>query len=73
VTQVVIAGVSTSMGVESTARQAFELGYNVTLPVDAMADANADTHANSIGRIFPRLGETGTTREIIDMLERREV
>ena len=73
VTQVVIAGVSTSMGVESTARQAFELGYNVTLPVDAMADANAETHANSIGRIFPRLGETGTTREIIDMLERREV
>ena len=35
VTQVVIAGVATSLGVESTARQAHELGFNVTLAVDA--------------------------------------
>ncbi|MBS0517121.1 MAG: isochorismatase family protein [Proteobacteria bacterium] len=69
VTQVVVVGVSTSAGVESTARQAHELGFNVTLATDAMADLNADAHANSIGRIFPRLGETGTTREIIALLD----
>ncbi len=69
VTQVVIVGISTSAGVESTARQAFELGYNVTLAVDAMTDMNADAHANSVARIFPRIGETGTTAEIIDLLE----
>jgi nicotinamidase-related amidase len=69
VTQVVIAGVATSIGVESTARHALELGFNVTLAVDAMTDMNPDAHANSITRIFPRLGETGTTREIIDLLE----
>ena len=68
VTQVVIAGVATSIGVESTARYAYELGFNVTLAVDAMTDMNADAHTNSIARIFPRLGETGTTREIIDLL-----
>lgn len=68
VTQVVLAGVSTSAGVESTARQAYELGYNVTLAIDAMADMNADAHANSITRIFPRLGETGTTQAIVDRL-----
>jgi nicotinamidase-related amidase len=71
VTQVVILGVATSIGVESTARYASELGFNVTLAVDAMADLNADAHHNSITRIFPRLGETGTTREIIDLLEKR--
>jgi nicotinamidase-related amidase len=69
VTQVVIAGVATSIGVESTARYAYELGFNVTLAIDAMTDMNADAHANSIARIFPRLGETGTTREIIELLD----
>lgn len=69
VTQVVIAGISTSIGVESTARSAYELGFNVTFAIDAMTDRNPDAHFNSITRIFPRLGETGTTREIIDLLD----
>jgi nicotinamidase-related amidase len=71
VTQVVISGVATSAGVESTARQAHELGFNVTLAIDAMTDRSADAHANSLARIFPRLGETGKTQDILDLLERR--
>lgn len=69
VSQVVVAGIATSAGVESTARQAYELGYNVTLAVDAMTDMNGDAHANSVARIFPRIGETGTTDEIIALLD----
>ena len=68
VTQVVIAGVATSLGVESTARQAHEHGFNVTLAIDAMTDMGAEAHASSVARIFPRLGETGTTQEIIGLL-----
>ena len=68
VTEVVIAGVATSAGVESTARHAHELGFNVALAVDAMTDMNTEVHRNSLTRVFPRLGETGTTREIIDHL-----
>ncbi|UVK50992.1 cysteine hydrolase [Mesorhizobium sp. AR02] len=71
VTQVVIAGVSTSMGVEATARHARDLGFNVTLAVDAMTDGNPDAHANSIDRIFPKLGESGTTRDVLDLLAKR--
>jgi nicotinamidase-related amidase len=71
VTQVVIVGVATSIGVESTARHAYENGFHVTLAVDAMTDMNADAHTNSITRIFPRLGATGTTQEIIDLLNTR--
>jgi nicotinamidase-related amidase len=71
VTQVVIVGVSTSAGVESTARQAYEHGFNVTLAVDAMTDMNLDAHTNSVTRIFPKLGETGTTQEILDLLNSR--
>jgi len=71
VTQVVIAGVATSNGVEATARHAYELGFNVTLAVDCMTDLSPEAHLNSIARIFPKLGETGTSREIIEILERR--
>ena len=65
----VIAGVSTSAGVESTARHAHELGFNVALAIDAMTDMSADAHLNSVTRIFPRLGETGTTQQIVDLLK----
>lgn len=68
VTQIVLCGIATSIGVESTARQAFEAGYHVTLATDAMTDMNADAHENSVSRIFPRLGETGTVDEIIAVL-----
>ncbi len=70
VTQVVLAGVATSIGVESTARQAYECGFNVVLAIDAMTDLNADAHMNSVTRIFPRLGETDTAQNIIDLLDR---
>ena len=69
VTQIVIAGIATSFGVESTARFAHELEFNVTLAIDAMTDMSLDAHTNSVTRIFPRLGETGTTAEIIDLLD----
>ncbi|QQC67279.1 isochorismatase family protein [Paraburkholderia ginsengisoli] len=69
VTQVVLVGIATSIGVESTARYASELGLNVTLVVDAMTDLNADAHTNSVTRIFPRLGETGTTQELLALLD----
>jgi nicotinamidase-related amidase len=71
VTQIVLAGVATSAGVESTARHAHELGFNVTLATDAMTDASLEAHTNSVTRIFPRLGETGTAQDIIDLLDAR--
>ncbi len=71
VTQVVIVGVATSMGVESTARQAHELGFNVALPLDAMTDLDAELHAVTTTKLFPRLGETGTTAEVLALLEPR--
>lgn len=69
VTQVVLTGVATSVGVESTARFAHELGFNVTLAIDAMTDMSADAHDNSVTRIFPKLGETGTTDDIVQLLD----
>jgi nicotinamidase-related amidase len=68
VTQVVLAGVSTSSGVESTARSAHDHGYHVVLATDAIADPDPDSHRHSLERIFPKLGETATSAEIINFL-----
>ena len=69
VTQLLLAGIATSNGVESTARQAYENGFHVTLAIDAMTDPNMDSHNYSLNKIFPRLGETGTTQEILNLFE----
>lgn len=68
VTQIVLTGIATSIGVESTARAAYEHGYHVTLATDAMSDRSAEAHRASVEQLFPRLGETGTTAEILDLL-----
>jgi nicotinamidase-related amidase len=68
VTQIVLTGVATSVGVESTARSAYDCGYNVVLVVDAMTDRNADAHRHSVEKIFPRLGETDTTENVLRLL-----
>ena len=70
-TQVVIAGVSTGTGVEATARPAYELGFNVSLAIDAMTDMRAEAHDYSIRNVFPRLGALGTSQKIIDLLPTR--
>jgi len=71
VTQVVITGVATGTGVEATARQAYEQGFNVTLAIDAMTDMRAEAHDYSVRNVFLRLGETGTADDIIALLEKR--
>jgi nicotinamidase-related amidase len=71
VTQIVLAGVATSSGVEATARNAYDHGYNVTLVVDAMTDLSTDAHRHSVETIFPRLGETATTADVIRSLTER--
>lgn len=67
VTGIVIAGISTSIGVEGTARAASERAYNISFAIDAMTDLQEEAHQRSIKYIFPRMGETGSTEEIINM------
>ncbi|MEV6791101.1 isochorismatase family protein [Streptomyces sp. NPDC051320] len=68
ITQVVVGGIATAIGVESTARSAHERGYHVTIATDAITDLDAETHRNSVERVFPRLGETDTTEAIVKLL-----
>jgi nicotinamidase-related amidase len=68
VTNIVLCGIATSIGVESTARDAYERAYNLTFASDAMTDLNPDGHDRALRIIFPRMGEIGTTDEILGKL-----
>jgi len=65
---VVLTGVATSFGIESSARQAYDLGYNVAIVVDAVTDPNPQAHEESVTRLFPTLGQTGTSAELLALL-----
>jgi nicotinamidase-related amidase len=63
-----LGGISTNIGVESTARAAWEHGYALVLAEDAMSAANAEQHQFAVDTIFPRLGRVRSTAAILDML-----
>lgn len=73
ITGVVLAGVSTRIGVEGTGRAALEYGYNVSFAIDAMTDTSLESHTNCLTQIFPRIGELGTVDEIIAKLPVKNV
>ncbi|WP_394429169.1 isochorismatase family protein [Streptomyces sp. SGAir0957] len=68
VTQIVLGGISTSIGVESTARSAFELSYHQVIVTDATTDTDAASHEHAMGKIFPRIAQLGTTDEVLELL-----
>jgi len=68
VTQIVLAGMATSFGVESTARQAYDLGYSVVFALDAITDRAIESHDGSVQRVFPALGQAASAIEIEALL-----
>jgi nicotinamidase-related amidase len=60
VTTLVFAGIATNLGVESTARAAADLGYDLVFVEDAMAALTAAEHEASVRLDFPRLGTVTT-------------
>jgi nicotinamidase-related amidase len=67
-TTIILCGIATEFGVESTARDAYERGYELIFAEDAMTGQSAESHANSTTRIFPRLGRVRSTEEILAAL-----
>lgn len=70
VTQVFFTGVATGSGVESTARSAYDLGYNVVFVTDAMKDRDEEIHRHCVEKVFPKLGERETTEGVLKTLGR---
>jgi nicotinamidase-related amidase len=51
--------------VESTARDAYERGYNQIFAEDAMADRDPEGHRHAAQAVFPRIGRVRSTAEVI--------
>ncbi|MFZ2108233.1 MAG: isochorismatase family protein [Roseiarcus sp.] len=56
---IVLGGVATNFGVESTARHAWEHGYAVVIAEDACTSRSADLHAVAVEAIRPRIAQSG--------------
>jgi nicotinamidase-related amidase len=65
---VVMGGIATNFGVESTARAADEHGYQVVSVSDAMTGLHAHAHDFAVGYLFPALGPVVTTEELLRVL-----
>jgi nicotinamidase-related amidase len=65
---IVLGGIATHIGVESTARDAYERGYHQILVEDAMSSMSAETHEFPVKNIFPRLGKIRSTNEVLSAL-----
>lgn len=57
---VILTGISTNIGIESTARDAYERGFQLYFVKDAMATSSNEEHAYPVQYIFPRLGHVCT-------------
>ncbi len=66
----VMGGIATNFGVESTARAAYDLGFKLVFAEDAMSSFDADAHHFACGTIFPKMGRVRSTRTLIDVLQK---
>src|SRR5271157_5175241 len=65
---IVLCGISTDFGVESTARFAYEYGYQQIFAEDAMASRSEEQHNAAVNFIFKRIGMVRKTDEILRAL-----
>ena len=65
---IVLCGISTNIGVESTARFAFEYGYQQIFVKDACSAMSAEAHENSFSEIFSRMGRIRSAQDVLDCL-----
>ncbi|NDL62566.1 hydrolase [Acerihabitans arboris] len=65
ITTIVLAGISTNIGVESTARNAWEMGYELVLVEDVCSAHNQEQHDGSMKNIFPRIGRVRTSKDVL--------
>jgi nicotinamidase-related amidase len=65
----ILGGIATNMGVESTARAAFDMGYELVFAEDAMSAKKAEAHLASVEGAFRTMGRVRSTRDVIDALQ----
>jgi nicotinamidase-related amidase len=64
ITTIVLGGIATNFGVESTARSAFEHGYALLIAEDAATSVSAEMHRLSIQEVLPRIATVVAAADI---------
>ena len=64
ITTIVLAGIATNFGVESTARHAWELGYDLIIAEDACTSRSAELHEFAIANILPQIARIRSSDEL---------
>jgi nicotinamidase-related amidase len=65
---VLLGGVATNFGVESTARAAFDRGYELIFVEDAMSSVSATAHDFAEQNIFPSMGRVRKLEQVLEAL-----
>lgn len=65
---IVLGGIATNFGVESTARAALDMGYGLVFAEDAMTTMSKEMHEFSVTQIFPRIGRVRKSAEVLEAL-----
>ncbi len=71
ISTLLMCGIATCFGVESTARDAYERGYQQVFIEDAMSSRSAEEHQHTVTRIFPRMGRVRSTEQVLTALNAR--
>ncbi len=66
---IILGGIATCFGVESTARAAYELGFRQIFAQDAMSCLSVESHEHALARVFPRMGHVRSVAEILSALK----
>ncbi|TGA96141.1 hydrolase [Sporolactobacillus shoreae] len=67
---IVLCGISTGIGVDTTAREAYTRGYEQIFVEDAMTASTKEEHDHCISYIFPRIGKVRTTEEVLALFSK---
>jgi nicotinamidase-related amidase len=67
----VYGGIATNFGVESTARDAYERGFEQLFVEDAMSGLTETAHTFAITTIFPRMGRVRSTEAVLAAIKVR--
>ena len=66
--EVILCGIATNYGIESTAREAFDRGFRLYFAEDAMTSGAAGLHQFSTQKLFPAMGKVRSTLQLIQAL-----
>jgi len=67
---IILSGIATTIGVDTTAREAYQHGYNLICVEDAMTDSDGDYHRDTVEKTFKKISRVRSTQEVLEMIKK---